>query len=126
MLPASVWIAFGLIVTILVGLAVSYLLRIDHLLKGVPSDVQKLSSPRWTAEKLKKTYSELENQPVDWTHKLPAKIERRYIVTGGNGETKIQRRRSAMAMELLRQLILSRPRRWLYCTSASCSRHTSA
>jgi hypothetical protein len=94
--------SLGLVLSLLAGLALGYLLRVNHLLKGVPSDVQKLSSSRWTAEQLRKAYDELQQQPINWTHKLPAKLERRYIVTGGNGEIVIRMRHYFVAAISLR------------------------
>jgi hypothetical protein len=65
---------------------VLYLIRLNLLLKGVPSEVQKLSASPWTKELLKRTYKELSECPMDYTHQLPPKLQRRYIVTGGSGE----------------------------------------
>lgn len=63
-----------------------YLLRVNQLLSGTPDEVRKLSGSRWTQDKLKKTYERLEESPIDYTDKLPPKLERRYVVTGGSGE----------------------------------------
>ena len=68
-------------------LLVAYLFRINHLLKGVPDEVKNLSGSAWTAEQLKKTYDELEAKPLDYTNELPPRLNRRYVVTGGNGKT---------------------------------------
>lgn len=70
----------------LILLALVYLARVNHLLKSVPSEVRRLSSSRWTPEQLKRVYHELQAQPIDYGSKLPPKLDRRYIVTGGNGE----------------------------------------
>lgn len=68
-------------------LALTYLFHVNHLMKGVPSAVRKLLSPHWTTEQLRRTYDELNKQSIDYTSKIPPRLDRRYIVTGGNGET---------------------------------------
>lgn len=65
----------------------SYLIHINDILKGVPEEVRKLSSSPWTEEQLRKTYKRLEESPVDYTDKLPPKLDRRYVITGGNGKS---------------------------------------
>ncbi|VUC23608.1 unnamed protein product [Clonostachys rosea] len=65
-------------------LSIAYLVRLNVLLKGTPIEGRKLLTP-WTEELRRKAYRELENNPVDWTADLPPKLDRRYIVTGGNG-----------------------------------------
>jgi hypothetical protein len=62
-----------------------YLARINHILNGIPSEMSSVSPSRWTPEQLRKTYSELEQRPLDYRHKLPPRLHRRYIITGGNG-----------------------------------------
>lgn len=63
-----------------------YLVRIDRLLRRTPDEVKKLSGPRWTPEQLKERYDTLKERPMNYKHKLPPKLDRRYIVTGGSGE----------------------------------------
>lgn len=79
------WLVFGF--SIAAVLALVYLFHINRLMKGVPSTVQKLSGPRWTMEQLRRTYDELSKQPIDYTNKIPPRLDRRYIVIGGNGKT---------------------------------------
>ncbi|KAI9685812.1 MAG: hypothetical protein M1820_010726, partial [Bogoriella megaspora] len=67
------------------ALVLVYLFHINCLLKAVPSEVQKVSARRWTKEQLRSTYDDLNKHPVDYTSKIPPKLDRRYIVTGGNG-----------------------------------------
>ncbi|KAJ4258160.1 hypothetical protein NW762_008301 [Fusarium torreyae] len=76
-------IPFGLLV--LATTLLLYLVRINHLLKSTPPEVRRLSNERWTPELLRKVYNDLEKHPVDYNNKLPPKLDRRYIVTGGNG-----------------------------------------
>lgn len=78
------WLPVG--VSVIAVLIFIYLAWVNHILQGVPSEVRKLSGPRWTAEQLKRVYRALDEQPIDYTSKLPPRLDRRYIVTGGNGE----------------------------------------
>ncbi|KAI1496443.1 hypothetical protein F5X99DRAFT_400506 [Biscogniauxia marginata] len=63
----------------------TYLTRVNQLLSQTPAEVCKLSGPRWTPQQLKSTYRRLQNNPIDYSDKLPPRLERRYIVTGGSG-----------------------------------------
>jgi hypothetical protein len=71
---------------VLAGFLLLYLFRINQLLKRTPAEIQELAGPPWTAELLNETYERLSRDPLDYTNQLPPKLERRYIVTGGNGE----------------------------------------
>jgi hypothetical protein len=71
---------------IVAALAVVYLLRLNRLLNGVPTEVRMLSGPSWTTEQIMQTYRELETKPIEYSDKLPPKLNRRYIITGGNGK----------------------------------------
>ncbi|KAM5356454.1 hypothetical protein ACJ41O_003100 [Fusarium nematophilum] len=82
LLYVSNWLTAGALA--IAVLATLYLARINRLLRGVPPEVQKLSPSRWTARQLKTMYRELDEQPIDYREKLPPKLDRRYIVTGGN------------------------------------------
>jgi hypothetical protein len=64
---------------------VLYLVHINKLLKDVPKEIQEIADLPWTTQQLKNTYDELRETPMDYTNKLPPKLNRRYIVTGGNG-----------------------------------------
>jgi hypothetical protein len=63
------WLMAG--ICVLAMLFVSYFVWVNHLLKGVPSDVRRLSGPRWTAEQFKRAYRELDEQLIDYRRKLP-------------------------------------------------------
>ncbi|KAB5549524.1 hypothetical protein GE09DRAFT_1126765 [Coniochaeta sp. 2T2.1] len=79
----SNWLPAG--VSVIAALTLVYLGWVNHILKGVPSEARKLSGSRWTAEQLERVYRALDEQPIDYTSKLPPRLDRRYIVTGGNG-----------------------------------------
>ncbi|KAI0845004.1 NAD(P)-binding protein [Daldinia vernicosa] len=64
---------------------VLYLLRVNQLLSQTPDEVRQLSGSRWTIDQLNETYRRLQERPIDYTTKIPPKLERRYIVTGGSG-----------------------------------------
>lgn len=70
-----------------IALLVFYLVRIDRLLRRTPDEVKKLSGTRWTPEQLKKTYETLKERPVSYKDTIPPKLDRRYVVTGGSGES---------------------------------------
>jgi hypothetical protein len=73
---------------ILAGLIFLYLFRIDQLLKGTPDEIRKLAGSSWTPELLKKTYERLSRESIDYTGQLPGRQQRRYVVTGGNGDVR--------------------------------------
>ena len=69
-----------------IALVLAYLVRVNQQLSGTPEEVKRLSGSRWTPELLKKTYERLQQHPIEYTQKLPPKLDRRYVVTGGSGE----------------------------------------
>ncbi|CAJ2509187.1 Uu.00g142130.m01.CDS01 [Anthostomella pinea] len=77
------WVTWVIYVTTFSLLA--HLIHVNQLLSRTPDEVRKLSGPRWTPEQLKETYKRIKERPIDYTDKLPPKLERRYIVTGGSG-----------------------------------------
>jgi hypothetical protein len=67
----------------------AYLVRLNHLLLRTPDEIKELAPTRWTKDLLAETYKKLESCPVTTTSygkRIPPKLERRYIVTGGSGE----------------------------------------
>jgi hypothetical protein len=69
------WLMVG--ICVLAVLFFAYLVWVNHLLKSVPSDVRRLSGPRWTAEQFKRAYRELDEQPIDYRRKLsPPRLDR--------------------------------------------------
>jgi hypothetical protein len=82
LVTAAVWCGLVLVVI--------YLYQINRLLSGAPEDVQRLSPKRWTEEMLLEAYNRLEATPITtdtYVKDLPPKLERRYIVTGGSGQS---------------------------------------
>ncbi|KAK0632487.1 hypothetical protein B0T14DRAFT_34574 [Immersiella caudata] len=74
--------------TVISALLVVYLVGLNQLLSGVPENVRKLSPIRWSIPLLRKTYQRLEAEPIttrSYAQRIPPKLERRYIVTGGSG-----------------------------------------
>lgn len=80
------WLIYSFLPCVAV-LVIVHLIFVNQLLKGVPSEIEKLSGSRWSADELRKTYEELNKHPIDYTNKLPPRLNRRYVVVGGNGET---------------------------------------
>lgn len=68
------------------AILIVYLFRVNQLLSRTPDEVRKHSGPRWTPNQLKEMYQKLKDEPIDYTDKLPPKLDRRYVVTGGSGE----------------------------------------
>ncbi|KAI0458806.1 hypothetical protein F5B21DRAFT_457836 [Xylaria acuta] len=83
MLVGSDWVLWALATATFATLA--YLVRVNRQLSGTPEEVRRLAGPRWTPDLLKKTYGRLRQHPIEYTHKLPPKLDRRYVVTGGSG-----------------------------------------
>lgn len=81
--PSYGWVSSTVYAVLLA--VVLYLYRVNQLLKGTPAEIRKLSGSRWTATQLRATYHRLERSPVDYTDRLPPRLERRYVVTGGSG-----------------------------------------
>ncbi|KAI0595925.1 hypothetical protein F4775DRAFT_604250 [Biscogniauxia sp. FL1348] len=73
------------ILSIIALILLAYLVRVNQLLSQTPDEVRKLSGPRWTPEQLRETYKRLQKNPVNYKDKLPPRLHRRYIVTGGSG-----------------------------------------
>ncbi|KAI1489964.1 hypothetical protein F5X96DRAFT_679390 [Biscogniauxia mediterranea] len=76
----TIW-TFSIIVLVLLA----YLIRVNQLLSQTPDELRKLSGPRWTPEQLRETYRRLQKTPINYKDKLPPRLHRRYIVTGGSG-----------------------------------------
>jgi hypothetical protein len=76
-------------VAIVVLLLACYLIRLNQLLLRTPDEVRKLTPTRWTKDLLFDTYRRMENRPVttgSYATRIPPKLDRRYIVTGGSGK----------------------------------------
>jgi hypothetical protein len=87
MSDGSVWVLWALWAPWAAAFTVlAYLFRVNQQLSGTPEQVRRLPGPQWTPDLLRETYERLQQHPIDYTHKLPPKLKRRYIVTGGSGE----------------------------------------
>jgi hypothetical protein len=72
-----------------VVLLAAYLVRLNNLLLRTPDKIKELAHTRWTKDLLTETYKRLESRPIttaSYVKRIPPKLERRYIVTGGSGE----------------------------------------
>ena len=82
------WLGLGsVIVTTTLALAVAYIVHLNTILKGVPDKVKELTGPRWTESELKDLYDQIKQEPIDYADHLPPRLDRRYIITGGNGKS---------------------------------------
>lgn len=80
------------VVVTFVILFVGYLVRLNQLLLRTPEEIKNLASTKWEMGLLRDTYRRLERHPVETRHyvtRIPPKLERRYIVTGGSGESAV-------------------------------------
>ncbi|OIW26891.1 NAD(P)-binding protein [Coniochaeta ligniaria NRRL 30616] len=70
-------------VSVIAALTLIYLAWVNHILQGVPSEAWKLSGSRWTAKQLKRVYRALDQQPIEYTSKLPPRLDRGNGLVGG-------------------------------------------
>lgn len=67
-----------------------YLVRLNQLLLGTPDEIKRLTPTSWTKDLLRETYRRLEADPIttsSYAKRIPPELGRRYIVTGGSGES---------------------------------------
>ncbi|KAK3934542.1 hypothetical protein QBC46DRAFT_399495 [Diplogelasinospora grovesii] len=73
---------------IIAFLLLIYLFQLNRLISGTPDEVKRLTPTRWTRKQLLETCQRLERDPIttrSYADRIPRKLERRYIVTGGSG-----------------------------------------
>lgn len=76
--------------TVAFVLVLLYLVRLNQLLLGTPDEIKTLTPTKWTKDLLRETYRRLEADPIttsSYAKRIPPKLQRRYIVTGGSGES---------------------------------------
>ena len=69
-------------------LVIGYLARLNQVLSSVPDEVAKLSPTRWTTAQVRDAYAAVMANPITpatYRRRIPPRLERRYIVTGGSG-----------------------------------------
>lgn len=66
-----------------------YLWLVNRAILRVPKEIEKISPHRWTKKQMKETYERIEKNPIDFAPHLPPKLDRRYIVVGGSGMSKV-------------------------------------
>lgn len=66
-------------------LAAVWLVRINAGMKSVPEDAQNASPQRWTKQRIQEAYERVKKRPIDFSHLLPPRLERRYVIVGGSG-----------------------------------------
>ncbi|KXX74087.1 3beta-hydroxysteroid-dehydrogenase/decarboxylase isoform 2 [Madurella mycetomatis] len=76
------------VVGLLVLVLVAYLARLNQLLRSTPDEIRRLNPAGWTREQILAAYQRLESNPITtstYAQRIPPKLGRRYIVTGGSG-----------------------------------------
>ena len=71
-------------------LIIVYLVRLNSLLRGTPEEIARISPTRWTEQVVLETYARLTSSPLKtstYKNKIPPRLDRRYVVTGGSGES---------------------------------------
>ncbi|KAK4145542.1 uncharacterized protein C8A04DRAFT_26799 [Dichotomopilus funicola] len=66
-------------------LAAVWLVRINAGMLSVPEDAQNASPQRWTKQRIQEAYERVKKKPIDFSHLLPPRLERRYVIVGGSG-----------------------------------------
>lgn len=75
-----------------------YLYRVNQLWTSVPQEALDYSPHRWTDDEILKTYERVCREPIDFKKVLPPKLERRYVVVGGSGESRPRRDEKLMVL----------------------------
>lgn len=65
----------------------AYVYRLDRTLATTPPEAKKLAIPTLTDEVARETYQRVQRNPIPWEKSLPKRLDRRYIVVGGSGES---------------------------------------
>lgn len=73
------------VIGVLSALGFAWACKLNSALKQTPPEVLKTSPNRWTDQEIKDTYQRINTKPIDWSHHLPPKLDRRYVITGGCG-----------------------------------------
>jgi len=73
------------------GVGLIWLYRFNQVLKSVPDEARRLAPRRWTPQDVRDTQERLKQTPIDFLKVIPPKLERRYVIVGGSGQSKISR-----------------------------------
>ncbi len=74
-----------IIVGVLSLLGFAWVLKLNNTMKQTPPEVLAISPHRWTDQEIKETYQRIKSKSIDWSQRLPPKLDRRYVITGGCG-----------------------------------------
>lgn len=64
-----------------------YLYKLNKAMSSVPVEARVWRPRPWTDEEIRETYERVCKEPIDFKKHLPPKLERRYIIVGGSGQS---------------------------------------
>lgn len=62
-----------------------YLYKLHKVMISVPEEARALRPHPWTEKEIQETYDRVCREPIDFTKRLPPRLERKYIIVGGSG-----------------------------------------
>lgn len=72
----------------ILGVGLIWLYRFNRALNSVPDEARKLAPRRWTPQEVRDTQERLRQTPIDFLKVIPPRLERRYVIVGGSGQSK--------------------------------------
>lgn len=66
-----------------------YLYKLNMAMTSIPEEAHAVRPHPWTDEEIRETYERVCKEPIDFTKRLPPKLERRYIIVGGSGQSRV-------------------------------------
>ena len=64
-----------------------YLYKLNKAMTSIPNEAHAWRPRPWTKEEIRETYERVCKEPIDFSKHLPPKLERRYIIVGGSGQS---------------------------------------
>lgn len=86
--PSAHTLGAAAVALALLAVVALHLVHLNRLLSGTPEAFRRLSPDRWTPEQIRATCDRLAQQPIttsSYADRLPPRLGRRYVVTGGSG-----------------------------------------
>lgn len=66
-----------------------YLFKLNKAMTSIPDEAHALRPHPWTEAEIRQTYERVCKEPIDFTKRLPPKLERKYIIVGGSGQSRV-------------------------------------